>query len=83
MVGITADMRHPNIHILALKTEVFGIGNSNVFSINIAIYATQWFKGGQLICQFDIPKITRMPNLVAIFKMLENCIIKITVGVGY
>jgi len=83
MIRITADMRHPDIQALALKTLVPGIYYAHIFSINIAINTAQWLKGRKLIGQLDIAKIAGMPNLVTILEMFENGIVKIAVRIRY
>lgn len=74
-------MRHPHIHLFAIKPQVFGIGLANVGAVNIAVNAFQWLKGSQLIGDFHIAKIAGMPNLVAVFKMFENGVIEVAVGI--
>jgi hypothetical protein len=74
-------MRHPYVHLFAFKTQVLGVSQPDVFPVNITINTAQGFKGSQLIRQFYRAKITGMPYLVTIFKMFENGIVKVTVGV--
>jgi ABC-type arginine transport system permease subunit len=75
-------MRHPNIYVFTFKTEMFGISQTDIFAIYIAINAAQRFKRSQLISQLYRTKIPGMPYLVAIFKMFKNCIIKVAMGIG-
>jgi hypothetical protein len=80
--GVAAYVRHPNVYVFALKSEVLGIGFSYLFAVNIAVNPFKRLKGGQAVGHVYIAKIAGMPNLVAIFKMFENGIVQKAVGIG-
>src|SRR5882757_4379447 len=82
-IRITANMRYPNIHVFTFKSQVFRIGYSYVSAIYIAVNAPEWLKGSKLVCYFNITEIAGMPDLVAVFKVFKNRIVKVAVRIRY
>ena len=50
--------------------------------INVAIDGTQWLKLFECFKNGTFPDVTSMPQLIAIFKVFENCGIEISVCIG-
>jgi len=79
---ITTDMCYPNIRQFTVKPQVLWHDIPDLRTIDIAVNSFQRFKGLQLFNHLQVAKIAGMPNLVAVFEMLENGVIEIAVGVG-
>ncbi len=79
---VTADMRHPNINIFTLKTQVFGKGLADIRAVDITVNTFERFKGLQFFYYLQIAEIAGMPYLVAVFKMFKNRVVEVAVGVG-
>lgn len=73
--GVTADVGHPYIHILAFKAQVQRVSAAYILPVDIAINTTQGLKGGQFIGQFNSAEIASVPYFVAVFKMFKYGII--------
>ena len=54
----------------------------DVSTVDIAVDTFEWLKSSKFIGYFNIAKIPGMPYFVAVFKVFENCIVKVTVRVG-
>jgi len=80
--GITADMRHPDIYVFTIKSQVFGKNLADILAVNIAINTFQRFKSSESINYLHTAEIAGMPDLVAVFEMFKNRIIEVAVGVG-
>jgi hypothetical protein len=79
--GITADMDHQHLYFLTGEAKFLRVYASDIIPVDIAINASQWFKGFQFISYFSGAKIPRMPDLIAIFKMFENGVIQEVMGI--
>jgi hypothetical protein len=82
MIRITANMCHPDINLLAIETQVFRVYDPHILSVDIAINTAQGFKGSEFIGEFYVSKIAGVPYFVAVFKMFENRVVEVTVGIG-
>lgn len=74
-------MPHHYFYSFAGKDQLFRELMTDGSIINITIHAFERFKRLQLFC-YGRPKITGMPDLIAVGKMPENCFIQKTMGVG-
>jgi len=66
------------LHLLAKENYLFGKPGTHIRSINIAIYSfeRQATSGNKLVSYLKTSKITGMPDLIAIRKMVEYPIIE-------
>lgn len=79
--GIPADVCHPHVNGLTVKTKVFRKQGTDLFPIDVPIHASQGSERSQGICNGNAAKIARVPYLVARVKMLEYGVIKVSVRI--
>ncbi len=80
--GITTDMCYPNIRQFTVKPQVFGHDVPNLWPVDIAVNTLKRFKCLQLFNHLHVAEIAGMPNLIAAFKVLEDGVIEVAVGIG-
>ena len=84
------DMPDHYFHFFTEEYQLFRVDTSYIITVNISIYAPQkhatvlnrgilWFF--QFLSYFYSSEITGMPYLITVFKMFEDCIIQITMGI--
>src|SRR5471030_320174 len=58
--GVAANMCHPYIYVLTIKAQIFGVLQTDLFPINIAVNTPQRLKRGKFIGKFYSTKIAGM-----------------------
>lgn len=78
-------MAHHYFYLFARKHQLFGILVPYILSINIAIDTSKGATSliGEAACNVGCSKITRMPDLIAILKMLKYIFIQVTMSIRY
>src|SRR5690606_26645988 len=79
--GIPANMGHPYIHLFAPKAQMLRVPRANIPPVYIAVYATKRLYGSQCIGYCHVSEISCVPYFIAVGKVLEDCVVKITVGI--
>ena len=79
--GITADMEHHDFNSVPLDDQKFRMQNSDIISIDVAIYSHQRLTGCKFQRYVCISKITGMPDFIGFQGVSDNDIIEISVCV--
>ena len=77
-----ANVRHPNICTARLKALVFWALKASGGIINIAIHHAKRSQFRQLICDTQVANISGVPNFITVFKMMQDPVIHMPVGIA-
>ncbi len=80
--GPSSDVRHPNAAAAALKMLVFGKITSQQLVVNVAVDDHEWSHFCQGIGNADMPDVPRMPDFIALRKVMQDPVIDVTMGVA-
>jgi|SRR5689334_3646508 len=72
-----------HLYFFTLKNNLFRKFAPYVRTVYISIHTFQWLKGLEPVCNFDRTKITSVPYFIAIFEMLKDIFIQITMCIRY
>lgn len=81
VAGISADMFHKHINILALPAQTLGEHKAQVTAVTIAINSTEGAELCQTLCNLHGAYVAGMPNLVARLKIVKILVIPIRMGI--
>ena len=70
--GISADVGHQHIHLLAKEALVGWKHAPDNVVIDVAVHSPKGFKGGQLVSRLGIANVAGMPNFIHRFKEFKN-----------
>src|SRR5574344_1579447 len=82
IAGISPDMLHQHIHLLAFESEHLWKHASEVSTVAVAAHSPQRAECRQSVGQFRTAYIPCVPNLVARFEILQVFIVPIGVGIA-
>ena len=83
VAGITADMLHKHIGVLASESELFGKHESEVAPIAVAADGSEGSEGSKSVCNLRTADVARMPYLVAGLEITEVFVVPECVGIAY
>lgn len=72
MARVTTNVGHVDVDIFDMEKQIFGILHAHNVVVDVAMYGTQWFEVGQSFCCFNVPNITRVPQLVNVLEEIEK-----------
>ena len=82
IAGISPDMLHQHIHLLAFESEHLWKHASEVSTVAVAAHSPQRTESRQAVGEFGTADVARMPYLVARLEIFQVFIIPIGVGVA-
>lgn len=80
--GITADMGHQHLYLLATESGEIGIDPPGQPAVDIARHGAQRLESGNLVGQGERPDVARMPYFVDIAEKFAQLVVERPVGIG-
>lgn len=80
--GATGNVSHQHIDATAIEPQILGVRIANRTVVNVSINSPERLEVSQLLRNFQVPKISSVPDLVAVLKRVKHFGVKKAVCVG-